>query len=273
MKRKKATELNAQHLAADQHNISTAHIPGLTSNALKTIAIVAMLIDHLAVTFVPYGTLPWIVMRFVGRFTAPIMFYQSVEGYHHTRSANRYTLRLATFAAISYIPYLYFAFGALPNADNFYNLNVIFTILLGLLAVRARNELKNPVLSIGTILALLMLSIIGDLAYMCVIMMLAMDYFYGDFRRQTFAYLLIIMGLNGLLPLFLQPLIGLVYEKTFDFAAYWPTIIGFGLLVPIYLLSRYNREKGSKGNLSKWGFYIFYPLHLLILGLVKNLLL
>lgn len=265
--------MNAPTLNTDQHKTSPTHRIGLTSNALKTIAIVAMLIDHLAITFVPYGTLLWIIMRFIGRFTAPIMFYQSVEGYHHTRNANRYTLRLASFAVISYIPYLYFAFGALPNADNFYNLNVIFTILLGTLAVRARNELKNPVLKIVTILPLLMLSVIGDLAYMCVIMMLTMDYFYGNFKHQAFAYLLIIMGLNGLLPLFLQPLIGLVYEKAFDFAAYWPMVIGFGLLIPIYLISAYNGRKGNSSGLSKWGFYIFYPLHLLILGLVKNLLL
>lgn len=42
---------------------------GLTLNALKTMAVAAMVIDHIAVAFVPEGTALGILMHFVGRIT------------------------------------------------------------------------------------------------------------------------------------------------------------------------------------------------------------
>jgi len=74
---------------------------GLNAWQLKLIAIVAMVIDHLAFSFVPDGTFLAVAMHFIGRITGPTMFYFAVEGYHHTRNLNRYLFRLAAFAARS----------------------------------------------------------------------------------------------------------------------------------------------------------------------------
>ena len=56
----------------------------LSALSLKLIAIAAMVVDHVAFTFVPYGTPLWTVMDAVGKLTGPIMFYMAVEGFHHT---------------------------------------------------------------------------------------------------------------------------------------------------------------------------------------------
>ena len=56
----------------------------LSALSLKLIAIAAMVVDHIAFTFVPYGTPLWTVMDAVGKLTGPIMFYMAVEGFHHT---------------------------------------------------------------------------------------------------------------------------------------------------------------------------------------------
>ena len=85
--------------------------PEITLNQAKYIAIAAMVIDHIAFAFVPDGTALAIVMHIIGRLTGPIMFFSAVEGYHHTRDLNRYLLRLAAFAAISWFPSLYFKSG------------------------------------------------------------------------------------------------------------------------------------------------------------------
>ena len=54
-----------------------------------------MVVDHVAFTFVPYGTPLWTVMDAVGKLTGPIMFYMAVEGFHHTRSCLLYTSLVA----------------------------------------------------------------------------------------------------------------------------------------------------------------------------------
>jgi hypothetical protein len=141
----------------------------LSTNALKIWAIVAMVCDH-----VPYLSeyvssyyyqIPWVLMHAFGRLTAPIFFYMLALGYRRTRNANRYTLRLLVFAFISYVPYIWYFKGAQPGtalfADNFLELNVIFTMLFGLLLMRAIREIHNPVLKA----ALISLCLIGG--YWC----------------------------------------------------------------------------------------------------------
>ena len=62
---------------------------GITLNSLKYIAVLAMTIDHIAVAFVPDGTILAIIMHTLGKITGPVMFYSAVEGYHHTGNINR----------------------------------------------------------------------------------------------------------------------------------------------------------------------------------------
>ncbi len=59
---------------------------GMSSFTLKMIAILAMLIDHIAWAFVPTGTLLGQIMHIIGRITAPIMCYFIAEGYYHTHN-------------------------------------------------------------------------------------------------------------------------------------------------------------------------------------------
>jgi hypothetical protein len=123
---------------------------GLSTNALKIWAIIAMVCDHAPYlteyTNFPqqdYYAFPWYLMHAFGRVTAPIFFYLLAAGYRRTRDRNRYTLRLLIFAAISYVPYIWYFEGAPPNAWNFQHLNVIFTMLFGLLLLRSLHEISS----------------------------------------------------------------------------------------------------------------------------------
>jgi len=252
----------------------TSKLKGMTTNVLKYIAIIAMLIDHIAYAFVPYGYPLSIVMHFIGRITGPIMFYFVVEGYHRTRSVNKYTARLAIFALISYFPFIYFKTGGILLNINFMKLNVIYTILLGLLAIRVRRELKNPVLKTLLILCLVILCIPADWGTWGIIIIIVFDYFYGNFRNQAFGYCMIILFEVGVLNMLTGPFFSLVYEQSFriDLEYYRYSVEDIGMFIPIILLGFYNGKKGGNGNISKWFFYIFYPLHLLIIGLLQNIL-
>lgn len=69
---------------------------GLSANQLKTIAILAMTLDHLAWTLFPGYSTEWfvILLHIIGRITAPVMWFFVAEGYYHTRNIHNYMKRM-----------------------------------------------------------------------------------------------------------------------------------------------------------------------------------
>lgn len=88
----------------------------LNANALKVIAIIAMTIDHFTDIFYPgFQISPEpLALHFIGRLTAPIMWFFVCEGYYYTRDARKYLQRLGIFAVISHFAYC-FGFGISLN--------------------------------------------------------------------------------------------------------------------------------------------------------------
>ncbi len=239
---------------------------GFTAETLKLVAIIAMFIDHAAYAFLPNYYAPVaLFLHFIGRITGPVMFYFVVEGYHHTRSKNRYTLRMAAFALISYLPFIYFKTGALPTGQNWYTFDVIYTLLLGLLALRVRHEIKKPVLQLVLLALIFAASSFGDWSYLAVLFILLFDFFRGNFRAQAVAYSAV--ALTRILPSVVSGMFGIVNGVSgWDlYNLFAPALLYCGLFLPLGLLYFYN---GRRGTGSKWLFYIFYPAHLVLIGLL-----
>ncbi|MDE7366459.1 MAG: conjugal transfer protein TraX, partial [Lachnospiraceae bacterium] len=52
----------------------------------------------------------------------------------------------------------------------------------------------------------------------------------------------------------------------------WKALYQLGIfMVPLLIQFCYNGEGGSRKPIHKWFFYIFYPAHLVLLGLLKLL--
>ena len=82
---------------------------GLTGDALKLLAVLAMTLDHIAWLLFPgypAQAMP-LAMHIIGRLTCPIMCYFIAEGYHYTRNFRRYALRLFLLAIVSHFAYIY----------------------------------------------------------------------------------------------------------------------------------------------------------------------
>lgn len=239
---------------------------GLSGGALKTIAIIAMVIDHTAYAFVPdyYGPLG-AALHFIGRITGPIMFFFIAQGYHYTSNKNRYTLRLAIFAAVSWLPYVWFITGGPPGSGTWWRMSVIYTLLLGHLALRALHEVRNPVLKWVLAAACFFASGIGDWAYTGVLIVVLFDLLRDNFRYQALAYSLLVV--LRALPAFFSALsmAGMGLSSAYQLAQVFVTL---GMLLPLLLLRFYN---GRRGKGSKWFFYIFYPAHLAVIVLIKVL--
>ena len=109
---------------------------GITSNILKLIAVILMLSDHIWATAMSFGN--W--MTYIGRMAFPIFAFLIAEGFVHTSNFKKYAMRLLGFAIITEIPFNLFYSSRFFNP---YHQNVLFTLLLGLLAIYVIDNLKK----------------------------------------------------------------------------------------------------------------------------------
>ena len=129
----------------------------LSSNHIKLIAVFAMIIDHIAWGFTLSNDTIFI-MHLIGRITAPVMCFYIIEGYLHTHDLKGYIKRLFVFAMLSQLPFSYFQSGSI----NLVPLNMIFTLLIGLLGVCAYDRIINNHLKIFLLIILFYSSFLCD---------------------------------------------------------------------------------------------------------------
>lgn len=236
-------------------------ILSLNRNQIKYIVILAMLIDHIAWAFVPLASWQGQIMHMIGRLTGPTMAYFIAEGYVHTRSVKKYAKRLAIFAVISWIPFTFFEYGHLPiyklngNYTFEFSPGVIYTLFLALLAIWVWDKGTMMEAQKKAIIAFLcILSIWGDWPIFDILYAMCFFCYRKDEKKKWSTYTLLS-----------------VCSFVFGGFGIWGIYQLGVLLVPLLLHYTYNGKAGSKKPIHKWFFYVFYPLHLFVLGLLKIL--
>lgn len=234
----------------------------LSGSTLKLIAMITMLIDHVGAVVVwrmmleraaANGMVGMIIgdelyqfyrlLRDIGRIAFPIYCFLLVEGFQRTSNKARYACRLGIFALLSEIPF------DLALGSSFFELeyqNVFFTLLIGLLSMIVAEKvgggkLTTPiswyglvhigVFVAGAFLAEMMCTDYGAKGILCILAL------------YLFRYSKLLQTLAGALSF--------LWETTAPLA-----------FIPIWF---YNGKRGLK---LKYVFYVFYPLHLLILYLI-----
>ncbi len=225
----------------------------MTAFTLKIIAMICMSIDHIGAVnpqFLSRDTIN--ILRVIGRLSFPIFFLLIIEGFKYTSDIKKYIKSLYTFGLISAIPF-YMAFGTPLNV--FFTLGSIVFMLDLLSKTEDKKEKRN-------------------IFFKFFILNIACDW--GAFSIPT-AYLLHKRiydkkFVTTFMPIYLSIMvfIGFTIIK-FIFNSSVITIFLFSvpLLFSIPLLKLYNGEVGIKlKGLKKYFFYIFYPLHLIIITLL-----
>ena len=187
----------------------------LSGSWLKLLAIVTMLIDHVAehifcgMPWAFYHILevgdrvltPYVLLRGVGRISFPLFAFLIVEGFLHTHDRRKYGRNLLLFALISEIPW------------NLVHKNLLFWS--------------------------------------------QQNVFFTDYGCSGFGFILLLYVLRN------HKLYMSVIGSCF-LSSHWRAGLAF---IPICM---YNGERGFvKGNWLKYAFYVFYPLHLFVLYLIK----
>ena len=236
---------------------------GISSSSLKIIAVISMLTDHFAAGVLGryltasglYGLdvtdtdgvmqllMAYQIMRMIGRIAFPIYCFLLVEGFEHTKNRIKYAQRLLLFAAASEIPFDLLFKGKILE---FSYQNVFFTLFFGLAVMMGLSWVQEhlpakgkaaaaagsiAVIAAGAGAAQLLSTDYGAIGVMCMTVLFLFR------RKKTWQ---IIAGC-----------VVFLWELTAPLA-----------FVPVWF---YNGRRGMK---LKYFFYLFYPVHLLVLYLI-----
>ena len=205
---------------------------------IKLIAMATMLIDHIGVVFFPDAL--W--LRMIGRIAFPLFAWGVARGYKSTRNFNRYALRLLAAGLVSQLPYVW-----LFGKDY---LNICFTLLSGLLMMKLYDSksLAVPV------------KVAGWAALLAAAHYMNMEYgIYGVFTILFFF-------------LFWDDKKMFLYQGALTLAGimlYRYHEIQFVSILSSFIVV-YMRKYDFK--LNKYVQYGFYPIHIIILLLIQNMI-
>lgn len=224
----------------------------LSGSAIKLIAMITMLIDHAAafllynfefmnaalVTVLGKEITAYYIFRTVGRLAFPLYCFLLSEGFSHTKSHKKYIINLFVFALLSEIPWNLAHTGTLLYSKQ----NIFFTLLLGYLALYFIEKFKSkPLFQIVSVVALFGLSLViradyGNMGFIAVITMHVLR--------------------NNPLPR----------------AIIFPCLLSsrFRAALAFIPIALYNGKRGFiRGKLGKYICYAFYPIHILIIALIR----
>lgn len=226
-----------------------AKIPTFSGSVLKIIAIVSMVIDHCAYFLMENDTLLYDAMRCVGRIAFPVFAFLVAEGFDYTHNRKRYFSQLLAFAVISEVPWY-----LLNGADGTHN--VMFTLALDVVALAILEKLKeNGILCGVAILSIAYLATWSgvDYEWRGILMIIV----FNLLRNQ-----------NDNLPV--------PYGRMIQILCTFPLMMHYGsigAMLACIVIFLYDGTRGFiKGNVAKYGFYAFYPLHLLLVWCVITFL-
>lgn len=252
----------------------------------KIIAMVTMLIDHIGAYLVSPSNPAYIPLRIIGRIAMPLYAFFIVEGMRYTRNRIRYLLQLLMMGVIVNVFTLIFLHDYVGSIFDTFFMAGLFIYL-----IEHENTYLKP-------LALIPL-IIGFLSSFS-FFPIRLEYgFYGVFTVLIFylGYVLVNQISKSYCEKFSLDINE--YKKEKEFTFYYVLIsfllfIAFNLLCTIFsnylylyldatnvdykiqnysiiaglLLLFYNGKRGYNKPWFKYGCYVFYPLHLVIIYLI-----
>ena len=246
---------------------------GLNRDMMKYLALIPMFIGH-AVAWInlmknPESNvfllpIPLLIISGLSLFCPPVMFFFIVDGYKYTKDRKKYAIRLFIFALISQ-PFHWLIFQPI---FGWWEGNVIFTLFCGLLSIIAfesRFKLWQRILLIVLCCGLNLL-FYSDWVVFGVLFILFLHIFRERPKARFISYTILITVHTAL------NLFSLGTVPTFNLFLYMFIMLATFMLAYLCMTKFYNGRKSKHPIFAKWFFYIFYPLHYLIIFAIKMIM-
>ncbi|MBQ3011913.1 MAG: hypothetical protein IJD74_00065 [Clostridia bacterium] len=239
----------------------------LSNNALKILASLFMISDHVGVILFP--NIIW--LRIVGRLAFPIFAYLIAEGAKYTRSKVRHFLTMLAFALVIQVVYFIYE----PSNE----MSVLVTFTLSLAVIYALEFFKSALFSASAKTSKKLLGALlffGSIAAVCALsLVLDLDYGAEGALLPVFPALFTTPKTDGEPPAIFNQL----DTKCFRILATALGTLALAIadggiqylgLCAIPLLFLYSEQRGRLKM--KYFFYIFYPAHLLLIYAISMMI-
>jgi len=234
-------------------------LPVLNRDQIKYIAVFAMTLNHLAqVLLTPEHPLYELFVD-IGYVTAMTMCYFLVEGYHHTRSVGKYALRLLLTAVLAQPVYI--------TAFGYRQLNMLFTVLAGLGILYIMEHVRP-----APLMKLLVLSVVLMTSFCDWPLFFAAGVYYLEKYRGRKKAQACVFGGIGILFALVNAMSFLEQPGTSLLAALFRGLLSsLGIYAAaVLVLVMYSGKPSTRFPwFHKWFFYLYYPLHLAALCLLR----
>lgn len=237
-----------------------------SSFILHILAMLFMLADHI---WARLFSQDWLTC--IGRLAFPIFAFMIAEGFFRTKNLKKYILRLLIFAVISEIPFnlIYGGSWIYP-----FHQNVLWTFLIAILAMVLMEKIRAK---FNIIIAIVLCAVVTVVSFFLGYVLMT-DYYgagvatvlvFYFFRKRNWKH-------------FLCQLILLLYINIEFIGGYSTPFELFGreflfvrqslavLALPFIWL--YNGKQGYHKKWFQYFCYVFYPLHIIVLVLLSNII-
>ena len=229
---------------------------GLTGNALKIIAAISMLIDHIGYLLLPQFP----ILRVIGRLAYTIFAFMIAEGCRYTRNKLRYFLGIFLLAVLCQTVYFV--------VEHDTDLSILVTFSLSILLIYAWQACRKAFSDSNILNKVIAFTLFVTVIAAVYVLNSLFEIDYGFWGSMVPLFATMFMGTKGrmdTIPVHVTMLcIGLVI-LSLDLGD-----IQYFCLLALPLLYLYTGKRGM-GNL-KYFFYIFYPVHLVVLQGISLLL-
>ena len=234
-------------------------VRSLNRDQIKYLVVLAMTLNHAALVLLSPEHPLYEPFVDIGYVTAMTMCYFLVEGYYHTRSVRNYALRLFLTAVVSQPIYAY-AFG-------YQQLNMFFTVLAGLAILYVGDHVQPPARMKLLSLSIILATAFCDWPFFFAAGAYFLNKYRGSRKKQAcvFAVIGIFFALFNAMDYMNRP------EMSFLSAVFHSLLSSLGIAAAALLvLVLYNGKTSARfPRFNKWFFYVYYPLHLGVLCLLR----
>lgn len=276
----------------------------LNSFWLKVIGCVLMTLDHIALLFIDnsgFGSTinAYYILRAIGKISFPIFAYLAFESINRTTHPKKYLLTLLIFSlGLDIFGYIFSAIKHITIASNPFIGNVFTDLLLGVLTVYLL-KMKNRF----SILAILPIAYAilsnfkindtygtlfktdwGTFSIMFFIFMfITREFYHYSLKKKALEmnveveslYSDSVVTTNNILAsiaLILTELISYLLYLSNNKTTFIPNEfvpIGTYSSLAIIFINLYNGKRGYNSKIAKYFFYGYYPIHLIVLGVIS----